>query len=164
MLLVSHFHRPLVNIVFVLPDAMSTSFLAAEARSGQNQIGESVTKRLTKVSKTKVTKAASGWLFYGPPRAGFFISGESMPEDQMPEISGEVLQRLNLKQEDVAELSKYFSAALRQNMRNDFYRDVGKGAFGLIKKAWLVLLLYLAWRGAGGATGWFEPVRKFLMG
>lgn len=82
----------------------------------------------------------------------------------MPEIPGDVLHRLKLKQEDVDELSKYFAASLRKNMRNDFYQDVGKGAFGLIKKAGVVLLLYLAWKGSGGEHGWFEPVRKFFMG
>jgi hypothetical protein len=87
-----------------------------------------------------------------------------MPEDQKPEIPGEVLHRLKLNQEDVDELSKYFAASLRQHMRNDFYRDVGKGAFGLFRKAFVVLLLYLAWKGSGGEHGWFEPVRKFFMG
>ncbi|RKP50500.1 hypothetical protein [Trinickia fusca] len=86
-----------------------------------------------------------------------------MQDDQMPEIPREVLQRLNLKQEHVDELSRYFAASLRQYMRNDFYRDVGEGAFGLIRKAVLVVLLYLAWKGSGGEHSWFEPIRKFFM-
>jgi hypothetical protein len=87
-----------------------------------------------------------------------------MSQDEKPEIPGEVLDRLNLKHEDVEELAQYFATSLRQQMRNDFYRDVGKGAFGLVRKAFVLLLLYLAWKGAGGEHGWFEPVRKFFMG
>lgn len=87
-----------------------------------------------------------------------------MPEDQMPEIPSELLQRLHLKQEDVEDLSKYFAASLRAHMRNDFYRDVGKGAFGLIRKFFIVILLYLAWKGSGADHGWVEPLRKFFMG
>ena len=87
-----------------------------------------------------------------------------MPEDQIPEISGETLQRLNLRQEDVHELSRFFAASLRESMRNDFYRDVGKGSFGLVRKAVVVVLLYLAWKGAGAEHGWIEPLRKFLLG
>jgi hypothetical protein len=87
-----------------------------------------------------------------------------MPEDHMPEISGETLKRLNLHPEDLQELSRYFVASLRQNMRNDFYRDVGKGSFGLVRKAVVVVLLYLAWKGAGAEHGWIEPLRKFFMG
>lgn len=87
-----------------------------------------------------------------------------MPEDQMPEISGETLQRLNLRQEDVHELSKFFAASLRENMRNDFYRDVGKGSFGLFRKAFFVIVIYLAWKGSGAEHGWVEPIRKFFLG
>jgi hypothetical protein len=87
-----------------------------------------------------------------------------MPEDQMPEISGETLQRLNMRQEDLHELSKFFAASLRENMRDDFYRDVGKGSFGLVRKAVMAVLLYLLWKVAGAEHGWVEPLRKFLMG
>jgi len=39
-----------------------------------------------------------------------------------------------------------------------------KGAFGVMRKGFYVLLLYLAWKGPGGEHGWFEPIRKFFIG
>ena len=86
-----------------------------------------------------------------------------MQDDHVPEIPGEILQRLNLNQEHIDDLSRYFAASLRQYMRNDFYRDVCEGAFVLIRKGMLVVLLYLAWKGSGGEHSWFEPIRKFFM-
>lgn len=87
-----------------------------------------------------------------------------MPEEQLPEIPEELLKRLNVSKDDAHVLGRFFAASVREQMQNEFYRDVGKGAFGLLKKALIVGALYLAWRGAGGSAGWLESFRKFFIG
>jgi hypothetical protein len=94
----------------------------------------------------------------------FFISGAQMPEDQMPEFPAELLERFKLNERDVELISTYLMASMRRQMRNEFYRDVGKGVVRVGWKVVLAIGLYLAWKGSGGPSGWLEPVRKFLVG
>lgn len=80
------------------------------------------------------------------------------------EFPPELRDRLKLSEHDVKALSDYMTETVREQMREEFYQDVGRGVFRVGWKLVGVAALYLAWKGSGGPGGWVDMMVKFLRG
>ncbi|RKP43786.1 hypothetical protein [Pararobbsia silviterrae] len=83
-----------------------------------------------------------------------------MGDNGEAELPQDVLDRLGLSKHDVDRIADYFRKDLREQMRAEFYRDVGQGVVRLGWKALVAIGAYLAWKGSGGSSGWIEFLRK----